>query len=84
MTRFLAPIDRSAPGHEHTQFLLGYAYMSIQNWPRAIEHFEKCLKFYPMLDEVHLHLVRCYRATGNQDAANRHQAIHDEKSKKKR
>ena len=80
LERGVAAIPASGPLHN----LLGYAYMSIENWPLAVQHFESCLKFYPMLDEIHLHLVKCYRAAGDHDAANRHQALHDEKSKKKR
>ena len=51
---------------------LGQVYMSRQEYPNAIGHFEKALELEPDANQIHYPLALALRATGNTDQAKQH------------
>ena len=68
---YRAYLERN-PDKSQAHFNLAHALMTAGRHEPAVEHFHRTLELRPDYREAHLHLATCYRALGDDAAADRH------------
>ena len=77
----LEPLHARTGGHQHSGFLLAYAYHQTNDRTKAIRYMEEFLAGSPSIWFEHGTLAAWYRAAGNVEQARKHQQIYDRKGK---